>query len=226
MESPIWTTRPRPCGSAPGRSGSIHYERSPRRVSAADAAAIGAAFKRKCEVVGVFVNPELDDVVKAVENAGLTMVQLNGEEGPNFCREVARRTGLQGDQGGPRLQRRRHPRRRGVPHRPPSLRSARRTASGAGPARASTGACCTIVARRSRRSSPAACGLRTSPRRSRSRIPTRSTSPAASRPSRAARTTPRWPPSSRPPKRLALRCHEHGRRPLWALRAAATCPRR
>jgi phosphoribosylanthranilate isomerase len=74
--------------------GLIHYEESPRRVTAADAASIGAAFRRKCEVVGVFVNPELDQVAKAVEDAGLTMVQLNGEEGPSFCAEVARKTGV------------------------------------------------------------------------------------------------------------------------------------
>ncbi len=42
----------------------------------------------------MFVNPELDEVAKAVEDAGLTMVQLNGEEGPAFCGEVARRTGV------------------------------------------------------------------------------------------------------------------------------------
>jgi phosphoribosylanthranilate isomerase len=74
--------------------GLIHYGESPRHVSAADAAAIGAAFRRKCELVGVFVNPDLDDVARAVEDAGLTMVQLNGEEGPSFCAEVARRTGV------------------------------------------------------------------------------------------------------------------------------------
>ena len=55
---------------------------------------IGAAFRRKCEVVGVFVNPALEEVAKAVEDAGLTMVQLNGEEGPSFCAEVARKTGV------------------------------------------------------------------------------------------------------------------------------------
>jgi phosphoribosylanthranilate isomerase len=74
--------------------GLIHHEASPRSCSAEDAAEIGAAFRRKCEVVGVFVNPELDEVAKAVENAGLTMVQLNGEEGPSFCAETARRTGV------------------------------------------------------------------------------------------------------------------------------------
>jgi phosphoribosylanthranilate isomerase len=74
--------------------GLIHFDGSPRRVEPDAAAEIGAAFRRKCEVVGVFVNPTLEEVDKAVENAGLTMVQLNGAEGPQFCAEVARRTGV------------------------------------------------------------------------------------------------------------------------------------
>jgi phosphoribosylanthranilate isomerase len=74
--------------------GLIHHAESPRCVSATGAAEIGAAFRRKCEVVGVFVNPELDEVASAVEDAGLTMVQLNGAEGPSFCAEVARKTGV------------------------------------------------------------------------------------------------------------------------------------
>jgi phosphoribosylanthranilate isomerase len=73
--------------------GLIHYEKSPRSCDPDVAAGIAAAFRRKCEVVGVFVNPELEEVDRAVENAGLTMIQLNGEEGPSFCAEVARRTG-------------------------------------------------------------------------------------------------------------------------------------
>jgi len=74
--------------------GLIHHRASPRFCEPADAAGIGAAFRRKCQVVGVFVNPELEEVAKAVENAGMTMVQLNGEEGTSFCAEVARRTGV------------------------------------------------------------------------------------------------------------------------------------
>jgi phosphoribosylanthranilate isomerase len=74
--------------------GLIHFDASPRRCEPAEAARIGAAFRRKCEVVGVFVNPELEEIDRAVENAGLTMVQLNGEEGASFCAETARRTGL------------------------------------------------------------------------------------------------------------------------------------
>jgi phosphoribosylanthranilate isomerase len=63
-------------------------------VDPAAAAEIAAAFRRKCEVVGVFVNPTLDEVARAVENADMTMVQLNGNEGASFCAEVKRRTGL------------------------------------------------------------------------------------------------------------------------------------
>jgi phosphoribosylanthranilate isomerase len=74
--------------------GLIQFDASPRRCEPAEAARIGAAFRRKCEVVGVFVNPELEEIDRAVENAGLTMVQLNGEEGASFCAETARRTGL------------------------------------------------------------------------------------------------------------------------------------
>lgn len=74
--------------------GLIHYDRSPRFVEPGIAAEIAAAFRRKCEVVGVFVNPTLGEVDRAVEDAGLTMVQLNGAEGVSFCAEAARRTGV------------------------------------------------------------------------------------------------------------------------------------
>jgi phosphoribosylanthranilate isomerase len=73
--------------------GLIHYEESPRRCDPAAAAEIGAELRRRCEVVGVFVNPTLEQVEAAVADEGLSMVQLNGEEGPAFCTEAARRTG-------------------------------------------------------------------------------------------------------------------------------------
>ena len=74
--------------------GLIHFDGSPRNVDPGVANEIAAAFRRKCEVVGVFVNPTLDEVARAVEDEGLTMVQLNGAEGASFCGEVARRTGV------------------------------------------------------------------------------------------------------------------------------------
>ncbi|MGN6202288.1 MAG: phosphoribosylanthranilate isomerase, partial [Solirubrobacterales bacterium] len=74
--------------------GLIHFHGSPRDIDRAVATEIAAAFRRKVEVVGVFVNPTLEEVVRAVEDEGLTMVQLNGSEGASFCSEVKRRTGV------------------------------------------------------------------------------------------------------------------------------------
>ncbi len=73
--------------------GLVHHEESPRSCDPATAVEIGAELRRRCEVVGVFVNPKLDQVEAAAADEGLSIVQLNGEEGPSFCTEVARRTG-------------------------------------------------------------------------------------------------------------------------------------
>jgi phosphoribosylanthranilate isomerase len=73
--------------------GVIFWPGSARRCSLDDAAEIAAAVKRRVEVVGVFVNPALDEVATRADGIGLTMIQLHGEEGPSFCAEVARRTG-------------------------------------------------------------------------------------------------------------------------------------
>ncbi|HEV3054582.1 MAG TPA: phosphoribosylanthranilate isomerase [Solirubrobacteraceae bacterium] len=73
--------------------GMILWPGSPRACSLDAAAAIAAAIKRKAEIVGVFVNPTLDEVAFAADAVGLSMVQLHGDEGPVFATEVARRTG-------------------------------------------------------------------------------------------------------------------------------------
>ena len=66
---------------------------TPRRVDADAATQIAAALKRRTEVVGLFVNPTLDEVAATADAVGLTMLQLHGDEGPAFCAEAARRTG-------------------------------------------------------------------------------------------------------------------------------------
>jgi phosphoribosylanthranilate isomerase len=73
--------------------GLIFWPGSPRRCETADAAEIGAALKRRAEIVGVFVNPPLDELVRTAEEVGLTILQMHGDEGPAFCAEGARRTG-------------------------------------------------------------------------------------------------------------------------------------
>ena len=70
-----------------------HWPGSERYCEPDAAVEISATMKRRLEVVGVFVNPTLDELAAAAENEALTMVQLHGAEGAAFCREAARRTG-------------------------------------------------------------------------------------------------------------------------------------
>jgi phosphoribosylanthranilate isomerase len=73
--------------------GMIFWEGSPRRCDPAEAQLIGAALRRTLHTVGVFVNATLEEVEEMTQLAGLSHVQLHGDEGPSFCTEVARRTG-------------------------------------------------------------------------------------------------------------------------------------
>jgi phosphoribosylanthranilate isomerase len=73
--------------------GFILWPDSPRAADPAVAAGISAFLRRRAEMVGVFVNPTLDDVAHAADELHLSHVQLHGDEGPAFCSEVARRTG-------------------------------------------------------------------------------------------------------------------------------------
>jgi phosphoribosylanthranilate isomerase len=73
--------------------GMIFWPSSPRACSLAAAEEIGAELQRRLEVVGVFVNASLDEVAATADRCRLAVVQLHGDEGPAYCREVARRTG-------------------------------------------------------------------------------------------------------------------------------------
>ena len=66
---------------------------SPRQIEVAEAEVIGAQEHRKVEVAGVFANAALDEVAAIADVARLTLIQLHGDEGPAYAREVARRTG-------------------------------------------------------------------------------------------------------------------------------------
>jgi len=73
--------------------GMIFSDASPRSCGLAEAVAIGAALRRRIELCGVFVNAPLEHIDAFAQQIGLTLVQLQGDEGPAFCGEVARRTG-------------------------------------------------------------------------------------------------------------------------------------
>jgi phosphoribosylanthranilate isomerase len=73
--------------------GFILWPGSKRHVDPAMAAGIAGSMRRRAQLVGVFVNQPLDEVVRTVEELGLTHVQLHGDEGPSFCTAAAQRSG-------------------------------------------------------------------------------------------------------------------------------------
>ncbi|MGI8845119.1 MAG: phosphoribosylanthranilate isomerase [Thermoleophilaceae bacterium] len=73
--------------------GLIFWGGSSRGCPADAAEHIGATMRRQAELTGVFVNATLDEIALAADRYGLSLVQLHGDEGPSYAREVARRTG-------------------------------------------------------------------------------------------------------------------------------------
>src|SRR5260370_3091719 len=61
------------------------YEQSPRKVSLAEAAGIIRELPLFIIKVGVFVNPEEDQVFRAIAECGLNLLQFHGDEPPEYC---------------------------------------------------------------------------------------------------------------------------------------------
>lgn len=70
--------------------GFVFYERSSRRMTADAVKAITAELPGKVEKVGVFVNETVERVYETVVQAGLTAVQLCGDENAEFSRALFR----------------------------------------------------------------------------------------------------------------------------------------
>ncbi len=73
--------------------GMIMWPGSPRHCTPEQAIEIAAAAERRAELVGVFVDAKLGEVAHLADAVGLTLVQLHGREGPQYCEQIARRTG-------------------------------------------------------------------------------------------------------------------------------------
>ncbi|MBI3786526.1 MAG: phosphoribosylanthranilate isomerase [Deltaproteobacteria bacterium] len=63
------------------------YPPSPRYVGVAAAAEIVHLLPRGARTVGVFVDAERDEVLRTVQEVGLSMVQFHGSESPQYCRD-------------------------------------------------------------------------------------------------------------------------------------------
>lgn len=73
--------------------GMIMWRESKRYVAPQQAADIAESARRSAEIAGVFVDQPMDEVVNLANEIGLTLLQLHGSEGQQYCNEVARRTG-------------------------------------------------------------------------------------------------------------------------------------
>ncbi len=70
-------------------AGFIFYPRSPRYVLKSMSAEDIRKIRRRINKVGVFVNATADEVLKTVDNCGLYLVQLHGDESPKICERIA-----------------------------------------------------------------------------------------------------------------------------------------
>ncbi|RUT36076.1 phosphoribosylanthranilate isomerase [Paenibacillus zeisoli] len=75
------------------------FAKSKRQISADQAAGLIPILKQwdrplKPESVGVFVNPTIEELSDILQKASLDIIQLHGQESPEFCREVKRRFGV------------------------------------------------------------------------------------------------------------------------------------
>lgn len=70
--------------------GMIFYPPSPRAVSLDQARAIRQVVPAFVDLVGVFVNQDIEDVARLAEEAGLDLVQLHGDESADYAQQLGR----------------------------------------------------------------------------------------------------------------------------------------
>jgi phosphoribosylanthranilate isomerase len=71
--------------------GLVFHPRSPRHIFPEQAAGIIRALPPFVQTVGLFVNEDLSIVNSTADRCGLDIVQLHGEESPEYCTSVRRR---------------------------------------------------------------------------------------------------------------------------------------
>lgn len=67
--------------------GLMFYPKSPRYISLSTAAEIARAIPPLVLRVGVFVDPTEEQVMQAIAECGLGLLQFHGNEAPEFCRQ-------------------------------------------------------------------------------------------------------------------------------------------
>lgn len=72
--------------------GLVFYPPSPRNVSIEQAAAIKDVLPPAVLAAGVFVDPALEELLRAVKQVGLDVIQLHGAESPEYVSQLSRQT--------------------------------------------------------------------------------------------------------------------------------------
>ena len=73
--------------------GLVFYSPSPRAVNPGEAMALSAVVPERVQKVGLFVDPEDDQIDKTLSVVKLDMLQLHGDETPDRVRDLKARTG-------------------------------------------------------------------------------------------------------------------------------------
>jgi len=88
-------TRPQDAELASGLGanalGFVFWPGSPRSVSVETAKPIAKDIPAGVLKVGVFVNQRIEDVVRIMDDVGLDVAQLHGDESPEYCQSLGRR---------------------------------------------------------------------------------------------------------------------------------------
>ena len=69
--------------------GFIFYAGSPRHVTPETVRAICRDLPDGVVRIGVFVNEEPSNIIEIVDNCGIDLIQLHGDEQPDDCRQIA-----------------------------------------------------------------------------------------------------------------------------------------
>ena len=68
------------------------YRLSPRYIDEAEVKKIIEKMQNSAKNVGVFVNEKLDTIKKIVQNLDLDLIQLHGDESPDYCKQLKKDT--------------------------------------------------------------------------------------------------------------------------------------
>jgi phosphoribosylanthranilate isomerase len=75
--------------------GFVFFPKSPRNLTPDQAAALAARAAGRAKIVGLFVDPDADDIARVRQHVALDVIQLHGDERPALCARIGMANGLE-----------------------------------------------------------------------------------------------------------------------------------